>query len=392
MHFQAAASSQVAQASQQVSASQTQAVTATQAAIAIVGSIIASTLITILIYFLITRHKEKARQRSRGQQSPDPGYSSDPKFPVSDQVGTTIAASQSNYTPAAGPASSGALSLFPKTPSGNDSSKQLSSNIKTSTVPWNPANPPKAPSLGSWLKVQDSVSPFGPINLPTDINAKSPLGGQLKSPLRTIHKVPSPRQFTSKLPLRSPTIPVMIESTPIVAVVNIPPKRNPTVRKPVSPPSKPKLPPSQDQTYRESKASVWTDDVPDDGPSPALQSPPQAPKEPASVTRGYTMQIPSPKNPRSTAEWLAERATNRDSSNTVTSQRPSFGFGLPRNPRASRGIPSRLGPSRQVDSMQGEAGYVQGLNRFLDPNRGSTLSRVGSDGSQTTTPGVGKAM
>jgi hypothetical protein len=122
-----------------------------------------------------------------------------------------------------------------------------------------------------------------------------------------------------------------------------------------------------------------------------LQSPPRAPKEPASVTRGYTMQIPSPKNPRSTAEWLAERAINRDSVKTVASQRPSFGFGLPRNPRASRGMPYSLGP-QMADSLQGRVGYVQGLNRFLDPNSGRTLSRVGSDGSQTTTPGVGKAM
>lgn len=366
--------------------------TATQAAIAIVGSIIASTLITILIYFLIIRHKKKAKRRSRGQRSPGPAYSSDPKFPVSDQVGTTIAASlQSNYTPAAGPTSSGALSLFPKTPSGNDASKQPSSDLKTSTIPWNPANPPKAPRLGSWLKLQDGVSPFGPINLPTDINSKSPLGGQLKSPHRTIHKVQSPRQFTSRLPLRSPTVPVLIQSKPTVAVVDIPPKRNPTIRKPASPPSKPEPPLTQDPTYRESKASVWTDEVPDDGPSPVLQSPPRAPKEPASVTRGYTMQIPSPKNPRSTAEWLAERAINRDSVKTVASQRPSFGFGFPRNPRASRGMPSSLGP-QMADSLQGKVGYVQGLNRFLDPNSGRTLSRVGSDGSQTATPVVGKAM
>ena len=388
-HSQAAAASQVAQASQQVTASQTQAVTATQAAIAIVGSIIASTLITILIYFLIIRHKKKAKRRSRGKRSRSPGYSSDPKFPVSDQIGTKIAASQSNHTLAAPQTanSSQVASLFPKPSTGNDSLKPPASDIKTSTVPWNPANPPKAPSLGSWLKLQDGVSPFGPINLPTDVDAKSPLGGQLKSPHRTIHKVPSPRKFTSKLPLRSPTIPVLIESKP--AVVDIPPKRNPTVRKPLSPPSKPESLLHQDPTSRESKASVWTDEVPDDGPSPTLQSPPRAPKEPASVTRGYTMQLPSPKNPRSTAEWLAERAMNRDSANTVESQRPSFGFGLPRNPRGSKGVPSRLGPQRQVESMQGEVGYVQGLNRFLDPNRESTLSRMGSD---MITPGVGKAM
>lgn len=361
--------------------------TATQAAVAIVGSIIASTLITILIYFLIIRHKKNAKRRSRGQKSPGPGYSSDPKFPVSDQVGKSIAGSQSDSTPAVGPTSNGAQVA-------GEGPKTRNSVIKTSIVPWNPANPPKAPSLGSWLKLQDGVSPFGPINLPTDTNVNSPLGGQLKSPHRTIDKAPSPR-FKSRLPLRSPTIPIIIESKPAVSIVNIPPKRKPTIRKPVSPPSKPESPPPQDQAYRESKASVWTDDVPDDGPSPALQSPPRAPKDPVTVTRGYSMQIPSPKNSRTTAEWLAERALNRDSSNTITSQRPSFDGGLPRNPRASRGgsgIPSRLDPQRQFERIQGEVGYVQGLDRFLDPGRGSTLSRAESGKSQATTPGVGKAM
>jgi hypothetical protein len=386
---QAAAASQLAQASQQATASQTQAVTATQAALAIVGSIIASTLITILIYFLIIRHKKKAKRRSRGQRSPGPRYSSDPKFPISDQVGTTIAGSQSNYTPAVDPSSNGAQGAF----TSSENSKVPA--IKTSTVPWNPNNPPKAPRLGSWLKLQDGVSPFGPIKLPTDIDAASPLGGQLKSPHRSIDKPPAPR-FTSKLPLRSPTVPIMTENkATAVSVVKIAPKRNPTIRKPVSPPSKPDSPPPQDLSYRGSKASVWTDDVPDDGPSPALQSPPQAPKEPATVTRGYSMKLPSLKNPRTTAEWLAEQALNRESSNTTTSQRPSFGAGLPQNPRTSRGrggVPSMLGAKRQMENMQVGAGYVQGLNKFLDPNRGSTLSRVGGERSQTTTFGVGEAM
>jgi hypothetical protein len=42
--------------------------------------------------------------------------------------------------------------------------------------------------------------------------------------------------------------------------------------------------------------------------------------------------------------------------------------------------------------MEGELGYVQGLNRFLPSGRTSTLSRMGSEKSNASTPGVGKAM
>ncbi|KAG0647756.1 hypothetical protein D0Z07_6629 [Hyphodiscus hymeniophilus] len=381
--FGAAASSQVAQASLQVSSSQTQAVTATQAALAIVGSIIASTLITILLYFLIIRHKKRAKRRLRSERSPGPEYSSDPKFSVSDQVDTTIVASQSNTSPPTGPISN---EFLPKPTTHQEINHGTSAAIKTSTIPWNPATPPQAPKLASWLKLQEGVSPFGPISLPTNANASSPLGGQLKSPHQTTDKAPSLR-FQSKLPLRSPTVPVVIESNPHVSVVNIPPKRNPTIRKAVQPES----PRSDKNGYRESKASVWTDDVPYNDPSPALQSPPRARNEPVTVTAGYTMRLPSPRNPRSTAEWLAERALNRDSLNTVASQRPSYGLPLPRNPRASKGTPSKLGQLQRAESMEGEIGEVEHSNQFLDPNRGSTISRLGS-GSSNASNRVGKAM
>lgn len=351
------------------------------------------------------RHKKAAKQRSLARGSPGPGRSSDSKFPVSDQGGTTIAASQSYSTPpAVGRTSTGSkvsLSMFPNTPTG-EASKSSEPVIKTSTVSWNPANPPEAPRLASWLQLQSGVSPFGPIKLAADINANAPLGGQLKSPHQTIDRAPS-LLWKSILPLRNPTIPVLIPKPeaavamkPEVSVVNIPSKRNPTVRKPASPPtSAESSPPLLDNSYRESKASVWTDDVPDDGPSAALQSPPQAPRGPVSVTEGYTMKLPSPNNPRSTAEWLAERSLNRSSANTVGSQRQSYGFGLPRNPRTTRagsGIPSGLASQRQPVNVQGDLGYVQGLNRFLGPNRGSSLSRMGSERSQVSSPGVGKAV
>jgi hypothetical protein len=370
----------VAQASFQVTASQTQAVTATQIALAIVGSIIASALITILIYFLIIRHKKKANRRSRAQQSPGPEYSSDSKFPVSDQVGTTIAASQSSYSPAAGHHSNDVL----PTPFSGEDSMLRNPTIKTSTVPWNPANPPKAPKLTSWLKLQDGLSPFGPISLSTDANAALPLGGQLKSPHQTIENAPNPL-FKSKATIRSPTIPVVIKNNPPVVVVQIPPKRKPTIRQHASPP------PGEDHSYGENKASVWTDEVAINRPSPALQSPPQAPEEPWTPTGKFSMQTPAPANPRSTAEWLAERALIQDSLNSNANQRPAYGLGLPQNPKTSRAMPSALGPHRNAESMLGEAGYVQGLNPFLDPDSRSTRSRIGSGSSQATMV-LGKAM
>jgi hypothetical protein len=70
-------------------------------------------------------------------------------------------------------------------------------------------------------------------------------------------------------------------------------------------------------------------------------------------------------------------------------------FGLPGNPR--QGLPTLPGP-RQIQSMEGEVGYVEGLSRFLNNlnnNRGSQISRAGSDkstGRSIGTPGVGKAM
>ena len=54
-------------------------------------------------------------------------------------------------------------------------------------------------------------------------------------------------------------------------------------------------------------------------------------------------------------------------------------------------MPARMELVHRAESMRGEIGEVQGLNRFLDPDRGLTLSRMGSGSSQATTV-VGKAM
>ena len=158
--------------------------------------------------------------------------------------------------------------------------------------------------------------------------------------------------------------------------------------------------------YRESKASVWTDDVVGDAPSPNLPSPPPQPVQ-VTATKGYSMQIPSPKKPiRTTAEWLQDQQRQQATPSPGGSPRnsrpemrlgglsqsgPRLGVGLPNGPRGAMG---------QVRSMTGEVGYVRGLSRFLDPRDSMRdsgrvsggLNRYPSDRSAISTPGVGKAL
>ena len=310
---------------------------------------------------------------------------------MSDQVGTTVSGSQPAYNAAKidpGSDSRGSFSLFPKSTPGDN---PRDADIRTTSVAWNPSKPPKAPTLGSWLKVQDGVSPFGPINLPTDSKSPSPLGGQLKSPLRSNQpRTPTTRSY---LPTGEPTLPILNQNKAVVASVPRSPPRYLPTRKPVGPEEQ-RRPPNEasaDEKYRESKISVWTDEIPDTGTSPPLQSAPKG-KEPVSVTRAYEMKIPSPQNPvRTTAEWLE---SIQNTASPVASQRSSKisrpSFGLPRNPRMEGGLPSRPGINREAKSVQGDLGYVQGLNRFLPDTRASSLSRSGSDQSNDRV--VGKAI
>jgi len=397
------------------------AVTATQAAIAIVGSIIASALITILIYFLISRHRRKAQERQQKEQksSEQRSYPQDTKYPVSDQVASITRTDSSSSTVGQNDnlnSSETPFSLFPKTAAGeNPFADKPRDSIKTTSLAWNPSNPPRAPTLSSWLKVQDGISPFGPINLPMDNKPKAPLGGQLKSPLQSVRRPPSPKVIAA--PTRSPTIPVLQEQPVPTASA----KQGPPIRKPVNPfEDYPPVQPSA-TTYRESIDSNWTDEVPNSGSSPPLQSPPaELKKAPASVTKGYEMDFPIPKGQpvRNTAEWLAEQQ-QRDSQlpqNQRVSQlqgksgprgpggsgwqprsstMSSTPGGLPRN--SKKGLPSNPGANRNTRGDSSTSiGYVQGLNRFV-AERGSIISRsVSQSGSERSlsidTPGVGRAM
>ncbi|KAF8861381.1 hypothetical protein BDZ45DRAFT_267280 [Acephala macrosclerotiorum] len=354
------------------------------------------------------------------------------------------------------------FSLFPKASDEKPSAVERKNEelrksiVKSTTVPWNPNKPPKAPTLGSWLKLQDGVSPFGPIKLPLDDEkSNSPLGSQLKSPMTTNPPQRSPRMSSGiPIPIRSPGIapnpspklPVLMnepssKTANLSTIITAFPK-SPLTLLPVKSPKAPKNPDTLPRhsipgpQYRESKASVWTDDVPDPSPSPPLQSPPPELRGKGSVNRRpinsmqkvTNMEIPNPVNPvRNTAEWFAERARldnesrasrsqfqsqYRSSSSvhveTLRNNRPSSG--LPRGPRVGAGglgLPSGPGSSRALRSSQAEVGYVQGLSRFLGKEnesgqRGSLLSRMGSDRSANAstpggrsvlnTPGVGKAL
>ena len=82
--------SQISQTNPKVTTMPTVTVTDTQLALAIVGSIIASSLITILAHFIILQHKKLSR--ATRPISPGDGTDSidDLKFPLSSGVTTTI--------------------------------------------------------------------------------------------------------------------------------------------------------------------------------------------------------------------------------------------------------------------------------------------------------------
>ncbi len=310
---------------------------------------------------------------------------------------------------------SGSPMSFSSSPNAGEDivAEKRDSVVKTTVVPWNPSKPPKAPTLRGWLKVQDGVSPFGPINLPTNTKDRAPLGGQLKSPARSVAtKAPKSSGMIFKIPVatQSPRFPSYIGDQTTMTKI---PKSSPIT------PTSPKQPDALPQhsipgpSYRESKASLWTDDILYKTPSPVLHSPPKSKRlrgtpAPASVNKGYEMKLPSPKAAvHTTAEWLAAREEDkfRDSQSSFSESsayiaaanigvgikgskpwKPSMG--LPNNPRISSGL-ARLGQK----SVRSSEVYMRGLNKFLAPGeRASQIStRDGGDRSQRAST-VGKAL
>lgn len=185
------------------------------------------------------------------------------------------------------------------------------------------------------------------------------------------------------------------------------------------------LPERENAAYRESKASVWTDDIPDSANKPTSTFVPS----PNTTARGEAnvMEIPQTRGPvRTTAEWLDSirdaAAANQDTSELVSSgvtnsTRGTIVGGLPSNPRMGGGLPGNLRDrktaviktNQQIQSMEGELDCVKGLEeRFEGGNanggvktQGSVRSRASSINMRgrasnglrvVNTPGVGRAM
>lgn len=386
--------SQISQTNPKVTTMPTVTVTDTQLALAIVGSIIASSLITILAHFIILQHKKLSR--ATRPISPGDGTDSidDLKFPLSSGVTTTIETSNSAYAARKNNHPStphGAFSLLPKSLFGeNKATGKEKVSVGNTATPTDPTNMPRSPSLRSWLRLQN-VSPFGPIQLPTNQGSEGPLGGQLKSPLR---RSPPPR-FILDVSVDK-TIPADILS-PVSTSVS---KNDPTSRQLVDPKAidrGSKLP-STSQSYRESKAGEWTDAITDIG-SAMLPSSPKAPAESAAGAQRNMMRIPSPDRPiRNTADWLMDHATfrsfspdmnSRDISQSDDSQgnlKLNMSGGLPTNPRGSNlAFRPRPRPNLPDDGAQAS-------NRFLDPKGKNKINANDGDKTQPNTPGVGKAI
>ncbi|KAM3067966.1 hypothetical protein ACMFMF_009334 [Clarireedia jacksonii] len=376
-----------AAANEQARESQVSAITATQASLAIVGSIIASTLLTSLIFFLVMRYQKKSK-RSRPPSSPgrmQKIYPSDPKSPGSDRSSSTTSYSQKKDKPRRQSSKLSEVS-YPgiSTTLGNTAEARKPEpipRVKETSILWNPRNPPKAPTLRSWLKLQDNVSPFGPLKLPIDENAKGPLGGQLKSPLRSIDRASSPK-FT-KPPTRSPKTPPLEPLSPVESKARSTVNVHSTTTYEDDHAQSTLV--GQAITNRESQATIWTDEVPS---TYHVTTPTKYQRTPKSTTRPFEMDFPIPDRPaRSTAEWLMDQ---QETNQSPVLLRPSViawrasgatsspSMGLPQNPR--------IGFPVSIKSMKGEVQFVNGTSRMAGPE----LEVMGGDSLRVSA--VGKAM
>ncbi|PQE14060.1 hypothetical protein CJF30_00006869 [Rutstroemia sp. NJR-2017a BBW] len=282
-------------ANEQARQSQVSAITATQASLAIVGSIIASTLLTTLIFFLVSRHRKRSkRNKPPPQDSMRQIYPSDPKSPGSDRSSSTTSYSQKRDRPRRQNSKLSEVS-YPDISitlgKATEARKPESGpRVKETSVLWNPRNPPQAPTLRSWLKLQDSVSPFGPLKLPIDENAKGPLGGQLKSPLRSIERTPSPKLASS--PKRNPKIPILEPLAPIELKAKSTANENPTTTSEDDNAESTLV--GQATTNRESQTTIWTDEVPS---TYHVTTPAKYQKTPRSTARAFEMGFPMPDKP-----------------------------------------------------------------------------------------------
>lgn len=206
-----------ADAQSQVQQAQGAAVSVTQAALAVVGTFVGSSLLTILAFYLVLRHKQNRRRRSRelaisyprqnddgagsfgGSETSFTQYATDIKVPrdpppvmaganrgslgsVQDLngggslIGNPPAAAKKTTAAAAAPAAYG---LFPKTPSPAGSNRQQQQpDSPTSRYSADVVSQPlkQQPSLQQWLR-EGTVSPFGTLRRDGPAAGKSAMGG-----------------------------------------------------------------------------------------------------------------------------------------------------------------------------------------------------------------------
>ncbi|KAI9640142.1 hypothetical protein NHQ30_011544 [Ciborinia camelliae] len=209
-----------ATANEQDRVPQNSAITATQAALAIIGSIIASTLLTILVFWCIIRYRKMKFEQQRTEIiTRQDDYSTDEKQAVPRMTGDgggnlrkdIYEAQRQKWTSTA--SSLGSYDSNTKTIRDGEIGPARKPTMKETYLAWNPKDPTKAPTLKSWLQheVKGAVSPFasGAIKSPTSGNddEERPLGRQLKSPLNMVPiRIPKIAVFYS-LPASNPTTP-----------------------------------------------------------------------------------------------------------------------------------------------------------------------------------------
>ncbi|KAG9243813.1 hypothetical protein BJ878DRAFT_480752 [Calycina marina] len=322
----AVASVQVSQSNMNASTSQTVAITATQMAIAIAGSIIASAFITILLYFLIYKHKQRVKKRAEAQAAADPKCTDRVRafedvrcFPADMKSSTAHQQASKQGTSSA---------LYERLPCPHSRSflRLVTTNHQLGTL----LNPPSLPP-----HLEDNSSqPCNPKRLKHPVQRHHAFCGISHREVSRFQNLPS------ELP-RSP---------PVV-------ERQPSMKgKPLST-EVPEV--SEDNKAigskdKQSKASVWTDDtnLNDESTVRKVELP--------TLTLSVPMQLPIINHPvRNTAEWLVEQQKAEPPNlacNSAISQEPpssqkqagrlslvtsiskasGFSGGLPGNPRSSK--------------------------------------------------------
>ncbi|KAB8301673.1 hypothetical protein EYC80_003507 [Monilinia laxa] len=358
-----------AAANEQIQQSQNVAITATQAALAIVGSIIASTLLTMLVFgCIISYRKKKSEQKKNDRNTIQDDSHLDDTPPIARLRGSEgFHAGKDIFEPEFKEKTSSASSLTPcasytKAMQEGQTGHRNEPKTKETYLAWNPRDPPKAPRLKSWLqfRVKDGVSPSSngdPLSLPKSGNSdkKTPLGGQLKSP-------------HSMILMRSPEIPILdsppdIKSTTLNRDQIILPQNH----EETDPESKDKIQDRDRLSANTRKEILWTDEM------RSTIAREESPLQPQSLE----LVFPEHEQPvRNTEEWFLEQQKQqqqqqKDRLKTPTQSQNFLRDSLlkdinsPSTARASKfnGLPKtpKLGVSVSIKSMKGEVHYVNSV-------------------------------